>query len=335
MSRGVVLAGIAVLALVFGAAARGDGLPIPTDYSTPDGVASADGAFRYVALRAGRGTVVERVERRGGRVVNSRYLRGDFTIPLVAINGTPGGLSHDGATLTLIKPRVGFPRKTTPLLFLDARHLKVRRRVTLHGDFSFDAISPDGRTAYLVHHLSQFDPTKYEVRALDPAAGVLTPQPVVDPHDRGEDMHGYPLARAVSPDGRWNYTLYDGAAGHPFVHALDTAGRTAVCIDLPARTVGADIYAMHLRIDRSGRTLTVAGPKRPTAVVNTATFRVGPPPSRPSATAVHGTGGAFPWPPLGAAAGALALGLLALARRRRAVRGAPFHVRVRARRART
>jgi hypothetical protein len=317
MFRGVVLAGmVALLALVFTPAARGDGLPIPTDYSTPDGVASADGAFRYVTLPAGNGTLVERVERSGGRVVASRFLHGDFTIPLVAINGTAGGLSHDGATLTLIKPRVGFPRKTTPMLFLDTRHLSVRGRVTLPGDFSFDAISPDGRAAYLVHYLSHFDPTKYEVRALDLPSGALTAGAIVDPHERGEDMRGYPLARAISPDGRWAYTLYDGAAGHPFVHALDTSGRTAVCVDLPAGAVGNDIYSMHLRIDGAGRKLTVAGPKRALAVMDTSTFRVTAPPAAQTRAAVHGHGRTFPWLPVGITAAALALGLLVVAGRR-------------------
>ena len=41
------------------------------------------------------------------------------------------------------------------------------------------------------------------------------------------------MTRVSSGDGRWAYTLYDGN-GRPFVHALDTAGRTARCIDLPA-----------------------------------------------------------------------------------------------------
>ena len=44
-------------------------------------------------------------------------------------------------------------------------------------------------------------------------------------------MTGVPVTRLPSPDGRWDYTLYQSAE-HPFVHALDTQRRTAVCIDL-------------------------------------------------------------------------------------------------------
>src|SRR5581483_6438918 len=203
--RAVLIAGLAALAVAVAvpAGARADGLPVPIDYSTPDGVAASDGVYRYVTLPAGRGTIVERVTRNGGRVLASRFLRGRYTVPVVALNGTAGGLSHDGSTLVLLRPRTGFPRRSTPLLFLDTHRFAVRGRVTLPGDFSFDAVSPDGLSIYLIHYQSKADPTKYEVRSLDFASGRLAPKPVVDPRERGEQMQGYPLARAISPDGRW------------------------------------------------------------------------------------------------------------------------------------
>jgi hypothetical protein len=312
MARRFAVAGMAVLGLLIGAAsARADGLPVPTDYSTPDGVASADGVYRYVTLPVARGTLVERVERRGGRVVASRFLHGDYTVPVVAINGTPGGLSHDGSTLALIKPRSGFPRANTPLLFISTRHLAVRGHITLRGDFSFDAISPDGRSAYLVHYQSKRDPTKYEVRSFDVAAGALSPGAIVDPRERGEQMHGYPLARATSPDGRWDYTLYDGGSGGPFIHALDTAGRQARCVDLPAGALGNDIYSSHLRVGPGGGTLTVVGAHGPAALVDTSTFRVSRPLAHRPVAAVHG-GRSFPWALVAGAAGALVLAALLL-----------------------
>ena len=46
-------------------------------------------------------------------------------------------------------------------------------------------------------------------------------------------MNGLPMNRATSAGGRWEYTLYD-APEHPFIHALDTEGRKAFCIDLDA-----------------------------------------------------------------------------------------------------
>ena len=43
----------------------------------------------------------------------------------------------------------------------------------------------------------------------------------------GEKMGGSPLTRATSLDGRWAYTLYDGAGRTPFVHAPSPAAGTA------------------------------------------------------------------------------------------------------------
>jgi hypothetical protein len=325
--RAALFARFAVLALAFAlpAGARADGLPLPTDYSTPDGVAAVDGVYRYVTLPAGSGTIVERVTREGGRVVASRFLHGGFTVPVVALNGTAGGLSHDGSTLVLIRPRTGFPRRSTPMLFLDTHRLAVRGRVTLPGDFSFDAISPDGRSIYLIHYQSKADPTKYEVRSLDVSSGRLRPHAVVDPRERDEQMQGYPLARAISPDGRWDYTLY-GGTGKPFIHALDTTGNTARCVDLPWGPADGDVYSMHLRLSGSGRSLTVVGPKGVSWVMDTSTFRVSAPAASKPVAPVHGGegGGSGSWLAWLPAACGVALAAAALAARIRRFRRRPL-----------
>src|SRR5215475_3045994 len=71
------------------------------------GVAAADGvgpggAHRFITVPANRGTVVETVSVRGGRVLNSRFLRGYFGIPMVAYDGSTDGISHDGRRLVLV-----------------------------------------------------------------------------------------------------------------------------------------------------------------------------------------------------------------------------------------
>ena len=63
------------------------------------GVVSHDGKVRYVAMRAGTGTLVEAVATRGGVVRRSRFLRGLYGIPLVAYDGSSGGLSRNGRRL--------------------------------------------------------------------------------------------------------------------------------------------------------------------------------------------------------------------------------------------
>ena len=46
-------------------------------------------------------------------------------------------------------------------------------------------------------------------------------------------MAGSPVTRTTSADGRWVYTLYQKPSGEQFIHALDTVGAAAYCIDLP------------------------------------------------------------------------------------------------------
>src|SRR5439155_20246193 len=119
-------------------------------------------------------------------------------------------------------------------------------------DFSVDAISPDGRRLYLIQYTSPRDPLAYAVRSLNLRSGRLDPGEIVDPRERDEAMHGLPVSRAMSPDGRWAYTLYDGADGPAFVHALDTQGRTARCIDLPSLPDGVNIAGLSLAVRGGG-----------------------------------------------------------------------------------
>jgi hypothetical protein len=281
-----------VLALLAGAAyaatARADGLPVEgVDLSRAGVPGTAPGAPRYVALPAGWGTVVAAVSQDDGQVFRSRLLDGRFTIPAVAYDGSPGGLSADGRTLVLINPRVRFPRRTTTLAVLGTQGLRARDVIALKGDFSFDAISPDGRWLYLVQYLSERDPAAYLVRLYDLRRGRLLREPIIDPREVGDVMRGMPITRAASPDGRFAYTLYDGAGGHPFIHALDTVERTARCIDLHGLMGFEDFYRLTLDVSPSGRTITVMDGSDPVAFVDTSTDEVTepaeptPPPAEP------------------------------------------------------
>jgi hypothetical protein len=256
MNRFVLAA--AVLALAAAPSASADGLPVLGIDVGPEGVTVPAVATRYVALPAGpRGTLVASVQQDGGRVVVSRVVRGRFTIPAVAYDYTAGGLSAGGRTLVLVRPRVTFRQRRTTFAVLDARALRVREVLTLRGDFSFDAISPDARWLYLVQYLSPRDPTRYLVRLYDLRAGTLVREPVIDPREVGDVMRGSPVSRAASPDGRFAYTLYDGAGEHPFIHALDTERRTARCIDLHGLMGRDDIFDLRLGVGPGG-TITVS-----------------------------------------------------------------------------
>ena len=218
-----VVAAAAAIALLpaYPSAAAADGLPVIGFDAGPHGVSTLHKTMRYVATPRHHETAIKAVAR-SGQTVRSTVLRGTFDVPVVAYDGSSGGLSGDGRTLVLIRPRVAFPQRSTTLAVVDTWTLIARRVEQLRGDFSFDAVSPDGTRVYLIQYTSRTDPTRYRVRALDASTGVLVGRDVVDPRDRGEAMHGSPLARVESRDGRWAYTLYDGN-GKPFVHALDTA----------------------------------------------------------------------------------------------------------------
>ena len=167
----------------------------------------------------------------------------------MAYDSTAGGLSTDGSTLVLINPRRGFPRATTTFAIFSARmrSLRLRQILRLRGDFSYDALSRDGRSLFLINYISPTNPTQYRVRVYDLARNRLDPKPIVDPREAPDEMNGFALARVTSRDGRWAYTLYQGTEGKPFIHALDTRDRKAVCIDLddPA-LAGGNPYELRL-----------------------------------------------------------------------------------------
>ena len=275
--RSAVSAGLAIaVSLTFAATAAADGLPVPFDAADNAGVTLPDHPYSYATAGAGGDTAVIQTSRDTGEIKTSTELRGTYGVPLVAYDGTPSGLSGDGETLVLIKPRTRFPRAETSFAVLATERMRVVDEITLEGDFSFDALSPDGETMYLIRYSDPRDPTQYEVRAYDLERGRLLPEPIVDPNESAEEMAGFPQTRAVGPGGRWAYTLYARAERHhpPFVHALDTERGTAVCIDL-------DLLADERRIDlvsvlpsSDGRSLGISSRGTPLASVDLASFEV-------------------------------------------------------------
>ena len=257
-----------LVALALAPFARADGLPI-ADASAPAVIGGENVTGRYVALPTEGGTVVARI---GESVYASRLLDGRYTVPVIALDHSASGLSTDGSTLLLINPRRTFPRAQTSFVVLNARNLRTRAHIVLRGDFSFDALSPDGTRTYLIHYLSRRDPTRYEVRALDVPSGKLLPTAIVDKGEPDERMAGYPVTRATTADGRWAYTLYDGAGEEPFVHALDTVNGEAHCIDLAMLTGRQNLYDLRLELAEGDAGLAVFDGARKVVAIDTSTF---------------------------------------------------------------
>jgi hypothetical protein len=316
------LIGAVWLVLAVPASAVAAGGPVPP-VQGGSGITAAGTAFRYVASTAGRNTAIARLGPGAGHAGSDIRVAGRYGIPGADFNGSTTGLSADGRTLVLAELPGSRRPRTTQLLVLDTPRLAVRARIVLPGFSTVDAVSPHGRWLYLIHFLSS-DANKYEVRAYDLPARRLVAAPVVDPHDHGEAMTGIAISRVMSADGRWAYTLYmRPPEGAPFVHALDTARRRAVCVDLPS-IPNTDLGDAHLGLEAHGTALRVdvAGITR--AAVDTRTFAVTPAPAKAAsgpvrpARQVDSSAGGVPWELVAPAVAVLAAiaALAAIARRR-------------------
>jgi hypothetical protein len=257
-ARRYILPSLLVFLLTCAAAAHADGPPVTSLDAGPEGVLERAGGDRFTALPLGSRTVLTQSQTRGGRVLRASIVDGRWGVPVVANDGTSGGLSADGSTLVLIRIARAYPRRHTSFAVVDTGPLAFRHTVELDGEWSYDALSPDGRWLYLIEQLSPRDRTRYAVRAYDLKNDRLMAQPVVDPREPDEPMRGLPITRTTGPEGRWEYTLYAGGE-HPFIHALDTVRRTSLCLDLPHR-VGHHrrVWALRLAV-RKGRVAVVHG----------------------------------------------------------------------------
>jgi len=274
------------------------------------GVASPANRLHYVAVSdRAHGTLLETVDFANRGVFGWARLHGSWGIPVVG-NGYSSssgqGISHDGRTLVL--ESLGGPYVSpSKFLVVDARRMKTLRTIVLHGTFSFDALSPDGTRLYLIQYKSVRDLNHYIVREYDMRTNRLLPGKIADRSEDEKTMAGSAVTRTMSANGRWVYTLYQKPSGSElFVHALDTVGAAAYCIDLPK---SRGLYNIALSLRNGGRTLAVHWRSgRPWLNVAVGSWRI----SYPRA--------GFPWAWTGAGVGGalalLAAGVLLLRRRR-------------------
>jgi len=274
MKRAFVLAVFVGGLVILIGSASGAGPSPGVTFGSP-GVLSRDGRVRYVALRAGSGTLVEAVTTRGGVVRRSRFLKGGaFGIPLVAYDNSTGGLSRNSRRLVVYAPASGLAPAETRFVVLDPRTLRVLRRVTVTGNYGFDALSPDGSLMYLIQLKTPPNGSglAYDVRALNLDSRRLYPGAIVDRREPGEKMTGIPFTRVGSADGSWAYTLYGKPNGGAFVHALHTTHRKAFCIDLPLRVPDEQLGRLRMRAGKNALVLRLRG--KTVATVDTRTFEV-------------------------------------------------------------
>lgn len=288
----LLLATIGLVGLLFAQSAAADGGPL-TVIQGGVGVASpARPGLHYVAVPDGaNGTLLETVDATYGGVFGWHRFTGSWGIPMLGASQTGDGLSRDGRTLVLAS--LGGPYASpSKFVIVDTRRMEAVRAVTLRGSYSFDALSPNASMLYVIQYTSTSDLNHYIVRAYDLRADRLLPGKIADRSEQEETMAGSPITRTTSANGRWVYTLYQKSADDVFVHALDTVGAAAYCIDLPWSSQNSGIYNVVLSLRNHDRTLAVDWRNgRPLLSVAFGTWRI----SYPSA--------GFPWGFVGAGIG--------------------------------
>ena len=318
MSRRLGLS-LLVLAALAAAPAAYAGGPAPGALQDGIGVVSGNGNDRFVAQAAGTDTVLARIRVKNGAVRASTLLPGAWGVPAVTSTGR-GGLSIDGRLLVLAQTGIASPSR---FLVVETGSLTPLNSITLKGHYSFDALSPDGSRLYLIQHMSLDDYSHYIVRAYDLDENRLLPGRIADKTQRGWVMEGFALTRATSQGGRWVYTLYMNPGGYPFIHALDTVHGVAHCIGLPYTGDQGKLSRIVLGLADGGGKLEVRWKSGARWLgIDTSSWRITH--ARPTAA----TGDGFPWTWVSAGAGlalvgALALGAVAVARRRQAKEALP------------
>jgi hypothetical protein len=242
--RRSLLVAVTALATAAPSAAGADGTPPPARLNA--NLAAPGGRLVLSARTHDTRTTVRMLQH--GRVLASRTLTGRWGVPLVTWTQR-GGFSADGRRVVLSWVGQQYPAPVSRFAVLDPT-LRSLQRVTLRGDYGFDALSPDGRLLYLIQRLdTSTSAWAYRVRVFDLATGHLRPHPIADRVEHEWTMQGIPLDRLTGRGGGVVYTLYQTPRGGTFVHALDTRRASARCIDLRVR-IG--VGRLHLAFGGAG-----------------------------------------------------------------------------------
>jgi hypothetical protein len=180
-----------------------------------------------------------------GGVLRTLKVKGSWGIPRI---DQAASLSFDGTTLVLAPTELS---TTSSFKIVDASTLRVKKTVTLRGNFAFDALSPKAALMYLVQY--QGNVGRYVVRAVNLTSGKLVQGRIADKSQKSWVMQGLPVTRVSSADGRFVYTLYANPGGYPFVHVLDTMTKTAHCVGIPWRGGDDRPWSMRLALRDDGK----------------------------------------------------------------------------------
>ncbi len=160
-----------------------------------------------------------------GKPRSKSLVPGSWSLP-AAVPGQAEGISWDGSRVVVVSTRE--PGRFMALSTAGSR--PVRRIVAPRGRYSYDGLSVDGSRLFLVQRANAEGEPGYRVLRYDLLTGVLDPDPIVDKAEGETVLVGEPVARAPTRD--YLYTVYENGT-RPFVHALESEGNFALCLDLP------------------------------------------------------------------------------------------------------
>jgi WD40 repeat protein len=219
-------------------------------------VAAPDGSV-YYALESASSTALQLIEAKTGRTITRIQLPGVFTFA-DEHGPAPSGLSPNGRWLVLVGPS----GERSRFAVVDTGLLKVAADVEVPGTLTYDAISDDGTSLYLIERIGAKAAQAlvgvdaayaYRVRVYDVPSAKLSDTLVVDvklaAQTNGDNaqtridgiMNGLYQSSVPSRDGQWNFSFYYNPNRGPFIHVLHLNTRSAFCIlDLPIVTNGYD-----------------------------------------------------------------------------------------------
>jgi hypothetical protein len=241
-----------------------------TPITLPGGFLTADGSQLFSTggqvfggpAGPGGNTVINAYDARSGALARKLDVTG-------AWSWDGAGTSPDGRWLVLTGPS-GF-------VVVDTTSGK-QYPVGVDSNFSFDAISNDGRRLYLIQTLGG---GSYHVRLVNVFANTLQIDPVLVKSPETEAMNGYKLTAVADPEGRMLYSLYGRNDGRPpFVHALNLENSVAFCIDLPAIAMTNNYYldaqasGWALSLDANHHTLYASSSRGQVVAIDTKNYTV-------------------------------------------------------------
>jgi hypothetical protein len=216
----------------------------PGTYAQRDSVGLVSGSTRYTLSAFGSDTRIDAENARTSALLRSATLSGSYGVPTLIPANLRLGMFRDSSRFVLQSTANA---QRSRFAIVRTADLSLAQSIDLDGSYAFDALSPDGTRLFLIQHLSD-DFQHYVVRAYDLEAGALVPGRIADKTQPGWVMRGYPVARVVSANGRWVYTLYTSPAGFPFVHALDTVKSVAHCVGIAWKGSQDELTSYRLRV---------------------------------------------------------------------------------------